>query len=373
MSLMAGLGLLLFMISHFYDEYWNDYDTHRVVEVISKNGYLKDYSNEAVAFVTIDEDMVPTVASNFTELTNKEVKKISLSLLNLGKKKWKWHHFIYSLRELSDGKWQLVFIDTDSYSISSVQNLLVICFAFFSFFLLTGVSIYLSRFITKPAHDAIVREKRFVSDASHELKTPIAAIRANAQVLQQQVEPNRYLDHILSESKRMEHLIQDLLGLSKLDEVDYSFDVKKVNLSAICEEMILSYESLAYEEGKWIEACITEDLFVMGNDAQLKQLVAILLDNAIKYSLTKSKLQITLSKTKRRINLIVSNPSYPYPEEVMENLFERFYQAEDSRNNSQSFGLGLSIAKAIVERHKGTIQAYQEDGSVLFDITLPIV
>ena len=237
--------------------------------------------------------------------------------------------------------------------------------------MLTGVSIYLSRFIVQPAQDAIDREKRFVSDASHELKTPIASIRANAQVLQSQIEPNRYLNHILSETKRMEHLIQELLGLSKLDKDGRShFD--KVNLSSICQEMILSYESLAYEEGKLIEDNISENIEVLGKESQLKQLITILLDNAIKHSLDKGKIKVDLLQEKKTAVLRVSNPSQVYPDDVLNNLFERFYQAEDSRNSSSSFGLGLAIAKAIVEKHKGSIKIWQADGNLTFEVQLPI-
>lgn len=238
--------------------------------------------------------------------------------------------------------------------------------------MLTGVSIYLSRFIVQPAQAAIDREKQFVSDASHELKTPIASIRANAQVLQNQIAPNRYLNHILSETKRMEHLIQELLSLSKLDDKDGRAHFEKVDLSSICQEMILSYESLAYEEGKLIEDQIAENIEILGQESQLKQLVTILLDNAIKHSLDNGKITVELLQEKKTALLRVSNPSLVYPDEVLKNLFERFYQAEDSRNSSSSFGLGLAIAKAIVEKHKGSITVSQADSQLTFEVQLPL-
>ena len=120
-----------------------------------------------------------------------------------------------------------------NYASSLPKEVTLASFVIFILLLLTGVSVYLSRFIAKPAQDAINREKQFVSDASHELKTPIASIRANAQVLQTQISSNRYLDHIISETKRMEYLIQELLGLAKLDNKDYKADFEKINLSEI--------------------------------------------------------------------------------------------------------------------------------------------
>lgn len=296
---------------------------------------------------------------------------MSRSLLKRNKKGWKWRHYIYSLQEKKEGVWQLAFIDLNSHSSSPEQLLLTAVFTVFGFLLLTGVSIYLSRFIIQPAKDAIDREKQFVSDASHELKTPIAAIRANAQVLQNQTEPNRYLDHILSETKRMEHLVQDLLGLSKLDETEQIVKFTRVDLSKICEEMILSYESLAYEEGKLIEAQITDGVWILGEESQLKQLITILLDNAIQYSLDKSVIHISLAQVKKKAVLQVSNPSQTYSKEVMDNLFERFYQAEGSRHSTSSFGLGLAIAKTIISKHKGHISAKQHKGIMTFEIQLP--
>ncbi|MGT2923961.1 sensor histidine kinase [Streptococcus caviae] len=372
MSLLAAVILLLFFISNHYDRYWDYYDTYRIVKIVAKNGYVKDYSDEAIAMVTVREDGEAAIIVNETELADKAVKEVSRSLLKRNKKGWKWRHYVYSLQEKKEGVWQLAFIDLNSYSSSSEQLLLTALFTVFDFLLLTGVSIYLSRFIIQPAKDAIDREKQFVSDASHELKTPIAAIRANAQVLQNQIEPNRYLDHILSETKRMEHLVQDLLGLSKLDETKQTANFTRVDLSKICEEMILSYESLAYEEGKLIDSQITDGVWILGEESQLKQLITILLDNAIQYSLANSTIHISLAQVKKTAVLQVSNPSQIYSKEVMDNLFERFYQAEGSRHSTSSFGLGLAIAKGIVKHHQGQVRAWQDKGEMILEVRLPI-
>lgn len=372
MSMLTTMVLVLLVISERYNKYWDEYGTYRIVKLVAANGYVKENTDEAIAFVIIDKNDKPDIQVNNTFLTNKEVKEVSKDLLNRGKKSWKWYDYIYSLKEKKDGTWQLVFIDFSSYSASYAQVFLVTVYVIFGLLLLTGVSIYLSRFIVQPAQAAIDREKQFVSDASHELKTPIASIRANAQVLQNQIAPNRYLNHILSETKRMEHLIQELLGLSKLDDKDGREHFEKVNLSSICQEMILSYESLAYEEGKLIEDQIAENIEILGQESQLKQLVTILLDNAIKHSLDNGKITVELLQEKKTALLRVSNPSLVYPDEVLKNLFERFYQAEDSRNSSSSFGLGLAIAKAIVEKHKGSITVSQSDDQLTFEVQLPL-
>ena len=372
MSLLTLVASILFVISYYYSSYWDNVATHRIVTIISKNGYLLDYSSENIAFATVKVDKTVTVQRNTTELDNSDIQKVSLSLIKLGKKQWKWKSYIYALTERSDGTWQVVFSDLNSYPTPVDQILLTVSFTIFGFLLLGFVSLYLSRYITKPALDAISREKRFVSDASHELKTPLTAIRSNAQVLQRQIAPNRYLDYILSETKRMDDLIQNLLGLAKLDNNPSFKGFDKINLSTICDEMVLTYESLAYEEGKLITSDISEDINIEGQEVQLRQLVTILLDNAIKHSLNSGSIQISLKQFKKEAVLKISNPSQSYSPDIMTNLFERFYQSEKSRQDTSSFGLGLAIAKAIVDRHHGSIKAWQSNGKLYFEVRFGI-
>ena len=372
MSLLTLVASILFVISYYYSSYWDNVATHRIVTIISKNGYLLDYSSENIAFATVNVNKAVTVQRNTTELDNSDIQKVSLSLIKLGKKQWKWKSYIYALTERSDGTWQVVFSDLNSYPTPVDQILLTVSFTIFGFLLLGFVSLYLSRYITKPALDAISREKRFVSDASHELKTPLTAIRSNAQVLQRQIAPNRYLDYILSETKRMDDLIQNLLGLAKLDNNPSFKGFDKINLSTICDEMVLTYESLAYEEGKLIASDISEDINIEGQEVQLRQLVTILLDNAIKHSLNSGSIQISLKQFKKEAVLKISNPSQSYSPDIMTNLFERFYQSEKSRQDTSSFGLGLAIAKAIVDRHHGSIKAWQSNGKLYFEVRFGI-
>lgn len=372
MSLLTLVASILFVISYYYSSYWDNVATHRIVTIISKNGYLLDYSSENIAFATVNVNKAVTVQRNTTELDNSDIQKVSLSLIKLGKKQWKWKSYIYALTERSDGTWQVVFSDLNSYPTPVDQILLTVSFTIFGFLLLGFVSLYLSRYITKPALDAISREKQFVSDASHELKTPLTAIRSNAQVLQRQIAPNRYLDYILSETKRMDDLIQNLLGLAKLDNNPSFKGFDKINLSTICDEMVLTYESLAYEEGKLIASDISEDINIEGQEVQLRQLVTILLDNAIKHSLNSGSIQISLKQFKKEAVLKISNPSQSYSPDIMTNLFERFYQSEKSRQDTSSFGLGLAIAKAIVDRHHGSIKAWQSNGKLYFEVRFGI-
>ena len=159
MSMLTTMVLVLLVISERYNKYWDEYDTYRIVKLVAANGYVKENTDEAIAFVIIDKNDKPDIQVNNTFLTNKEVKEVSKDLLNRGKKSWKWYDYIYSLKEKKDGTWQLVFIDFSSYSASYAQVFLVTVYVIFGLLLLTGVSIYLSRFIVQPAQAAIDREK----------------------------------------------------------------------------------------------------------------------------------------------------------------------------------------------------------------------
>lgn len=241
MSILIVVVLFLFAVSNRYNQYWDEYDAYRIVKLVAKNDYLGIPGDEPIALVTIDNQKMVKIQSNNTDLTNDVIEKSSLKLLEQGKKSRKWKSFIYSIKEYKDKTYTIAIMDLASYEVPYARRFLILVFTIFGFCLLAAVSLYLSRFIVGPVETEMTREKQFVSDASHELKTPIAAIRANVQVLEQQIPGNRYLDHVVSETKRMEFLIEDLLNLSRLDEKRSKVNFKKLNLSVLCQEVLLTY------------------------------------------------------------------------------------------------------------------------------------
>ncbi len=233
--------------------------------------------------------------------------------------------------------------------------------------------IFLSRWIAKPVQLAFDRQKQFIADASHELKTPLTIITTNAEVLENTLPNNRWLNYILEQSSRMKILINSLLDLARLDSGNEKTAFQSFDLSKAVRNASLSFESLAYEYEKKYCQYITDGLTLYGNEENIKQLVTILLDNAFKYSDTKGCVTISLTQTAEKKQLFVHNTGKGIDKKDQKHIFERFYRIDSSRSRqSGGYGLGLSIADSIVKNHKGQISVKSDGKSYTdFYILLP--
>ena len=244
-----------------------------------------------------------------------------------------------------------------------------------SLLLLLGVSILLSRWATRPVEKAWTQQRQFLSDASHELKTPLTVILSNAELLEQAQlsdKPARWTDNILSEAGRMRSLVEEMLTLARADNMVRTAVLTEVSLSDIAADCALAFEPVAFEAGKSLDYTLAENITVLGDGEKLRQLISVLLDNAIKYGADGGTVTLSLEKTDRQAKLTVSNPGDPIPPEQLGHLFERFYRADDSRGEKSGFGLGLSIAQTIAAEHKGTLKAESDDISTRFLYTMPL-
>lgn len=233
------------------------------------------------------------------------------------------------------------------------------------------LTVEITRWIIKPVIESFNKQKQFVADASHELKTPIAVIMANAEALEKEPEEKKWLNNIKSEADRMNELVTSLLDLAKLEEGKDKEVQQEENLSKIVEMSVLTFESLMYENKIQLKYDIQKEIKVKCNSSQMKQLVAILIDNAIKHSEADGEINIVLKKQKNDVLLIVSNKGKEIPKEIQEKIFERFYRADESRNrDTNRYGLGLAIAKNIVENHNGKISVESEKGITTFKVVL---
>ena len=239
---------------------------------------------------------------------------------------------------------------------------------------LLGVSLLLSSFVIRPVERAWRQQRQFLSDASHELKTPLTVILSNAELLEGaalEERPARWADNIHSEARQMRTLVEEMLTLARADNMPAVIH-GETSLSDAAEDCALLFEPVAFEAGKALSYDIASEVTVTGDGDKLKRLISVLLDNAIKYGAAGETVTLTLEKTDRHARLTVSNPGDPIPAEQLPHLFERFYRADSSRGEQSGFGLGLSIAASIAHEHRGTLRAESDAASTRFIFTMPL-
>lgn len=246
----------------------------------------------------------------------------------------------------------------------AITALLVLAAALAGFF---GVSCLLSHWLVRPVEESWKRQRQFVADASHELKTPLTVLLADVDILLDHPDDpikaqRQWIEHIRNEGQRMNELVQDLLFLARGDAAGTVRPQGRADLSEICQSCVMSFEPVAYEAGLALESNIAPGVTVTGNEEELRRLTVILLDNACKYCPPGGTVTVTLS-TAERTALTVHDTGGPIPAEAQPHLFERFYRADAARNRDRGgHGLGLSIAAAIVERHRGKISVHSAQG-----------
>lgn len=241
------------------------------------------------------------------------------------------------------------------------------------FFLL---AILLSSRALRPAETAWIQQQRFISDASHELKTPLTVILANLDILESEQGGSQWLSAARTEGLIMKKLIENLLFLAHADETREIAEHDCINMSNIVDEISLAFEAPAYEKGLTLSTDIVPNQMIRGNADLLRQLLSILLDNAVKYTTEGNTIQVTLKKNTDKLALTVHNSGVHIPQEHLSHLFERFYRMDQARSKAEGgHGLGLSIAAEIARQHNAALKVFSkpEEGtsfSLLFQIHL---
>lgn len=239
--------------------------------------------------------------------------------------------------------------------------------------LVLGLVVFFSKILVKPVAESYEKQKRFITDASHELKTPLSIIDANVEVLEMEQGENEWTTSIHNQVKRLSSLTQKLVFLSRMEEENTSlFTMLDFSLSDAVEESAEPFKAVADTARKTLALDIAPNLSYCGDEAAIRQLVSLLLDNALKYASEEGDIRLALKESGKNKILTVQNTAEGLSIGKMDVLFDRFYREDASRNSSTGgFGIGLSVAKAIVTAHKGKISAKSEDGkSIVFTITL---
>ena len=237
-------------------------------------------------------------------------------------------------------------------------------------FLLFGIVQKLSRKAIHPIIENMEKQKQFITDAGHELKTPLAVISANADVLELTAGKNEWIDSIRNQVTQMNELVKRLLFLSKMEE-GQQLVMTDFDLSKLVAEKVKQLSTIAISKEKEFETEIQEGIQYKGDMDAIEHLISVLTENAVKYCAENGKVQVRLFKTGKTIHFEVRNSSQPLEESEMGRLFERFYRPDSSRNRTTGgHGIGLSIAKAVVDSHRGKIYVKNEPGMVAFCVEL---
>lgn len=302
---------------------------------------------------------------NIDELVN-----LARDVWNKGKIEGKYDNLLYRIAD--KGNYILIAFLDNTVVQNSAGTLLnyTLMFGAVALIILFFIAQYLANRIVQPLEESYQKQRQFISDAGHELKTPVAVVNANIELLARQLGKNQWLDNIQYENDRMSSLIIQLLELARTENVTPTME--DLDFSHLVMGEMLPFETIAYEKGLLLNSEILPDIHIHGNATQLKQLVSILIDNAISHSENGKEVVLALKRVKNHAVLSVINDGDPIPEQERKQLFERFYRTDDARSDhGQHYGLGLAIAKAIVESHKGTIQIVCDQGKVSFITKFP--
>lgn len=279
------------------------------------------------------------------------------------------------LRQTGYTSTSIAFTDTTLES-TTMRSLAAVCSLAGSAALLVLFlcSYLLSGVVTRPVGAAWAQQEQFLSDASHELKTPLTVILSSAELLGQSALPEQmvYLDNIRSESRRMKQLVEDMLTLSRTQRGAETMLEQTADLAEVAVTASLRFEPVAFEAGRRLTYDIAASLPVRGDAARLGQSLAALLDNAVKYSASGTEIRLSALKQGRFAVVTVENRGADIPPDKLPHIFDRFFRADEARTDGDSFGLGLPIAKAIIEAHRGTLRCESGGGVTRFIISLPL-
>ncbi len=372
------IGILLLFLNSTYKNNLKDVkeDVRSALREIKWKNFIRtqgtalDLEDIGYCVFQIDDYKQPHILfQTFTNKTDEELlryaKKYSLT--------WKKTHqtykyiYIYKLR-----KKQLMLISSAPALQATIPAIVLCIFLLFGgLILFTFSSRIISRWLTQPIEDMISSEKKFISNASHELKTPLAVIRANTQLLQKEISAdNKHLEYIHQETERMIVLVNKMLTLVRLDTAQNQAQPKRFRVDEALYDIIYPMESVAYEKKIRMTVDIQEEMYIDGIEDQIQNLLSILLNNAISYTPEYGEIVIRAYIQAKKFYLKVSNSGDPIPEEIRDRLFERFFRADEARKDNGHYGLGLSIASSIATNHGGRIRVDYEDHKNVFSVVL---
>lgn len=336
---------------------------------------IANYSEESpyrLRYFTVSYDSDNTVSCDVSHIKaideSGAIMMADAAMLE-GRETGSYYHYRF---RVSEDKTMVVFIDSqEEYTSVDLLIILLALIALGFIIMITVVFCFLSRRIVKPFEENSRMQKQFITDASHELKTPLAIISANAEVLAYKNGENEWIGNITTQVGRVSELVNELLTLNRLEEIDEVTDISQVDLSEMVTKKADEFEEVFKSKHASLIREIQPDVLYNGNPSQLDRLISVLVENASKYVTENGEVRITLEKDARHTGLTVFNTCETDSETDYKHLFDRFYRTDASRTSSTGgHGIGLSIAKRIVVLHGGSIEAIPSDEGLTFRVRL---
>ena len=307
-------------------------------------------------------DVVQTFTDSIYSISDEQAVEYAESVLADGKDRGWLSNYRYKVFSTEHGQ-GIVFVDGSMNRSALMQSTAIAGFVLLGCSALILVLIFLlSGKAVKPIAENYEKQKQFITDANHELKTPLTLILANIDIAEAELGKNEWLDDIRAEGHRMTELVGQLVALSRMDESENKLNVTEVCFGELVADTVAAFEPLARERDRSLIFSVDKELTCFGDEALLCKLVGILMDNAIKYCDNGGEINVTLRRG-RRVVLTIENTYSAVGETELGRLFDRFYRADKARKFTGGYGIGLALAKAIVENHKGEISAYKKDSS----------
>lgn len=328
-----------------------------------------DYSTSVV----LKNKNIMVLSNSLKDTTDKDILNMTKGLQKSGKRFGSIDNYIYLVRILKSGNTVYIFVNNKEALQNSKQFFIVSIFIFLlSVIVFTIISYYLSRWMIKPSEKAIKNQKIFVANISHDLKTPITIIRANADLIENEVKNKKSIKYIQQETEKLNHLVNEMLTLTRIDNTISKENFKNFNFGDSLFDVVLPFESIAYEKGIKFNINIDESTNYFGNETNIQKLAEILIDNAMSCTAKGGIVDVDAYESSKVITLSVTNTGEPISDEKKEEIFDRFYRESKSRESTGNhYGLGLSIASTIVKKHNGKISVESKNGKNTFTVTLP--
>ncbi|MCD7767269.1 MAG: HAMP domain-containing histidine kinase [Oscillospiraceae bacterium] len=337
-------------------------------------GFFTEETPFSARFFTVwfdsDGDFAQANLSSISSVDEKTAVEYAGAVLENGSRRGWYGSFRYHIFDAQDGI-GVVFVDGSMNRATTKAFVLTAAAVTLGGAALILIFIVVaSRRAVRPLAQSYEKQTQFVTDANHELKTPLTLILTNIDIVEQELGHSEWLDDIRAEGKRMSELVGHLTALSRLDEGDLPVEKTVFSFTEVCQDTVSEFSALIDQKQLRLTALIQPNVSYCGEEAAIRRLVSILMDNAVKYCDPAGSVMLSLEK-KRHPVLVVENTCQDVASLELDRLCDRFYRADRARTAGTGFGIGLSLAKAIAAAHHGSIRAYQAGaGRIGFQVTL---